>query len=74
MQNIETEVSWRLVCTDSEPPDECSGMTIEDFILGMFDEAFLGEIPPELDWSDWFPPPPRLTERELCDLTDWVEI
>lgn len=53
----------------------------EDFCLGCFDESRLGETPPEPDgsvpdwgWRDWFPPPPRLTEVELCDLTDWVEI
>jgi hypothetical protein len=55
--------------------------TAEDFSLGSFDKDCLGETPPEPDrsspdwgWSKWFPPPPPLTEEELCDLTDWVEI
>ena len=74
MQNAPTEVDWRLVCTDSEPLDECSGMTIEDFILGSFDDECLGDAPPETDWNDWFPPPPRSTEWEMGELTDWVEI
>ena len=81
MQNIQNEVNWRLTCMDFELLDEYAGMTIEDFILGKFDEECLGEFPPESDrhipagdWSDWFPPPPRMTEWEHCELTDWVEI
>ena len=47
--------------------------SVDDFRLGTFDEACLGETPPESDWRDWFPPPPRLTDSELCDLSDWAE-
>jgi len=74
MQNTQQDVIWRLAYTNIEPPEKSSGMTIEDFTLGKFDEECLGDTPPEPDWSDWFPPPPRLTEWELCELTDWVEI
>ena len=48
--------------------------SVDDFCLGFFDETCLREYPPESDWSDWFPPPPRLTDWELCDLADWAEI
>ncbi len=51
-----------------------TGLTIEDFILGPFDTECLGEQPPESNWSDWFSPPPRLTEWELDVLTDWAEV
>ena len=54
--------------------DECSKKSLEDFTLGKFDEEYLGDNPPESDWSDWFPPPPRMAEEELEKLTDWVEI
>ena len=74
MQNTQHDVIWRLAYTNIEPPEKCSGMNIEDFTLGNFDVECLGDTPPESDWSDWFPPPPRLTEWELCELTDWVEI
>ncbi len=46
---------------------------IEDFMLGRFDEECLSDDPPESDWSDWFPPPPRLTWDEFGLLTEWVE-
>ncbi|NPV78224.1 MAG: hypothetical protein HPY59_17850 [Anaerolineae bacterium] len=54
--------------------DECSKKSLEEFTLGKFDEEYLGDNPPESDWIDWFPPPPRMTEEELDVLTDWVEI
>ena len=61
--------------------DECSNKSLEDFTLSKFDEEYQGGNPPESDryvpegdWSDWFPPPPRMTEEELDVLTDWVEI
>ncbi len=47
---------------------------IEDFTLGPFDEERLGEKPPESDWSEWFPPPPRMTDWEQDELTEWVEV
>lgn len=47
---------------------------IEDFTLGPFDAERLGEVPPESNWSDWFPPPPRLTEWELDELADRVDV
>jgi hypothetical protein len=81
MQITQQDVIWRLAYTNTEPPEKSSGMNIEDFTLGKFDEECLGDTPPESDryvpegdWSDWFPPPPRLTEWELCELTDWIEI
>ena len=67
-------VFWLTAPTDSAEVDEEPRLTINDFILGAFDAECLGEHPPESDWSDWFPPPPRITEWELEVLTDWAEI
>jgi hypothetical protein len=74
-------VYWRLAYSEVEEDYEEPGLTIDDFILGPFDRERFSEHPPESDqyvlgrdWSDWFPPPPRLSECELYDLTDWVEI
>jgi hypothetical protein len=50
------------------------GLSLEDFLLGAFDEQCLSETPPESDWSDWFPPPLQMTEMELYKLADWAEI
>ena len=68
------QVSWELTGDDLRKPEIRLGLSLDDFLLGAFDEQSLGEIPPESDWSDWFPPPPRITEWELCELTDLVEI
>jgi hypothetical protein len=67
-------VYWRL--TRQETEEDCveTKLTIADFILGPFDKECLSEEPPESDWSDWFPPPPRMTDGELNELSDWVEI
>ena len=45
-----------------------------DFLLGKFDENCLGDTPPESDWSDWFPPPPMMSECEFEALLEWVEV
>ena len=63
-----------LALPEFEPSTIGSGLKLDDFILGNFDEECLGIHPPESDWSDWFPPPERLTDWELCVLTDWAEI
>jgi len=68
------DVNWELVQVEIALIDECSKKSLEDFILGKFDEEYLGDNPPESDWIDWFPPPSRMTEEELDVLTDWVEI
>ena len=68
------QVSWELTGDDLRKPEIRFGLSLDDFLLGAFDEQSLGEIPPESDWSDWFPPPKRMTEWELYELTDWVEI
>jgi len=68
------EVNWELVQAEIALIDERCKKSLEDFILGKFDEECLGDSPPESDWNDWFPPPLRLTEEELDVLTDWVEI
>ena len=67
-------VYWRLATQETEEVCEESDLTIAGFILGPFDRECLGEESPESDWSDWFPPPERLTDWELCELTDWAEI
>ncbi len=66
-------VYWQLADPVTEEVCVETPLTIADIILGPFDEECLGEHPPESDWSDWFPPPPRMTEWELEALTDWVE-
>jgi len=68
------DVIVKVVRIEFAPIDECSKKSLEEFTLGKFDEEYLGDNPPESDWSDWFPPPPRMTEEELEKLTDWVEI
>ncbi|MDD5369322.1 MAG: hypothetical protein PHQ40_09560 [Anaerolineaceae bacterium] len=67
-------VYWSLANPEVEETWAESRLTLDDFILGPFDAECLGERPPESDWSDWFPPPQRMTEWELEILTDWVEI
>ena len=71
---MQKDVNWELVQTEIARIDECSKISMEDFILGKFDEECLGDNPPESDWIDWFPPPPCMTEEGLDVLTDWVEI
>ena len=78
---IQKDVNWELVQAEIALIDERCKKSLEDFILGKFDEEYLGDSPPESDWYvpegdwiDWFPPPSRLTEEELDVLTDWVEI
>jgi len=78
---IQKDVNWELVQAEIALIDGYSKKSLEDFILGKFDEACLGDSPPESDryvpegdWIDWFPPTPRMTEEELDVLTDWVEI
>ncbi len=72
--NEKQAVYWSLANPEIGETLAESRLTIGDFILGPFDEEYLGERPPESDWIDWFPPPPRMTDLELCELTDWVEI
>ena len=74
MQPTLVSVAWHLAWINLELDWEIPGKSINDFILGAFDDEYLSELPPESDWSDWFPPPARLTEWELDDLSDWVEI
>jgi hypothetical protein len=59
------DVNWVLVQAEIALIDECCKKSLEDFILGKFDDECLGDNPPESDWNDWFPPPPRMTEEEL---------
>lgn len=47
---------------------------VENFTLGSFEEERLGEKPPESDWSDWFPPQPSMTDWELDEFKDWVDV
>ena len=68
------DVIVKVVRIEFAPIDECSKKSLEEFTLGKFDEEYLGDNPPESDWSDWFPPPPRMAEEELDVLIDWVEI
>ena len=67
-------VYWSVAYLEVDETLEEPGLRLDDFFLGPFDWQCLSELPPESDWSDWFPPPPRLSECELYDLTDWVEI
>ena len=67
-------VYWKLAYTETEEDCQEPSLNITDFILGRFDGEGLGEVPPESDWSDWFPPPPLMTDWELDDLADWVEL
>lgn len=67
-------VYWRPAYPEVEVISDEPGLTIEDFILGPFDTECWSEYPPESDWSDWFPPPPRVTDWELYELADWAEI
>ena len=74
-------VYWSLTYPEVEETWAESRLTLDDFILGLFDAECLGEWPPESDWyvpagdwSDWFPPPPRLSDWELDELSDWVEL
>jgi hypothetical protein len=62
---IHNDLILELVQTEIALIDECSKKSLEDFILGKFDDECLGDNPPESDWNDWFPPPPRMTEEEL---------
>ncbi len=66
-------VYWSLANPEVEETWAESRLTLDDFILGPFDAECLGERPPESDWSDWFPLPPRMTDWELDELSDWVE-
>ena len=68
------QVSWDLTGDDLRKSEIRLGLRLDDFLLGVFDEKCLGETPPESDWRDWFPPPPRMTEWELYEMTDWLEI
>ena len=74
LYETQKDVNWELVQAEIALIDERCKKSLEDFILGKFDEECLGDSPPESDWNDWFPPPPRMTEEELDVLTDWVEI
>ncbi len=75
MQSTGTKTNdGRLVFIEFEPAVSGFGLKVDDFILRRFDETCLRENPPEDEWGDWFPPPERLTEWELCELTDWVEL
>ena len=67
-------VYWKLAYTETEEDCQEPSLNITDFILGRFDAERLGEAPPESDWRDWFPPPPPMTDWELDDLADWVEL
>ena len=74
LYETQKDVNWERVQAEIALIDDCCKKLLEDFILGKFDEECLGDSPPESDWNDWFPPPPRMTEEELDVLTDWVEI
>ena len=74
LYETQKDVNWERVQTEIALIDDCCKKSLEDFILGKFDEEYLGDNPPESDWNDWFPPPPRMTGEELEKLTDWVEI
>lgn len=74
-------LNWLLLYMDEvERAGPSQEMHVEDFMLGRFDEEYLSADPPESDrhipvgdWSDWFPPPPGLTNEDLDVLTGWVE-
>ena len=74
LYETQKDVNWEWVQAEIAPIDDCCKKSLEDVILGKFDEECLGDSPLESDWNDWFPPPPRMTEEELDVLTDWVEI
>ncbi len=59
---IAKQVSWEQTEEKFRQPEIRPELRLDDFLLGAFDEQNLGETPPESDWSDWFPPPPRMTE------------
>ncbi len=65
---------WCLATPEVEGVWAESRLTSDDFMLGPFDAERLGERPPESDWGDWFPPPPRMSDWELGELSDWVEL
>ena len=67
-------VYWSLAYPEVKETWAEARLTLEDFILGPFDRECLSEFPPESDWSDWFPPPPRRSDWELDELSDWVEL
>lgn len=74
LYETQKDVNWERFQAEIALIDDCCKKSLEDFILGKFDEECLGDSPPESDWNDWFPPPPRMTDEELDVLTDWFEI
>jgi len=67
-------VYWQLATLETEEVCQESKLDISDFMLGSMDTEALGEEPPEYSWIDWFPPPRRMMDWELGEITDWVEI
>ena len=43
------KLNWELVQAEIALIDECSKKPLEDFILGKFDQEYLGDNPPESD-------------------------
>lgn len=64
---------WPLCIEEIEHGGSLQVVGVEDFVLGRFDEECLSDDPPESDWSDWFPPPPKLNWDELGLLAEWVD-
>lgn len=46
---IQNDLTYELVQTEIALIDECSKKSLEEFILGKFDEEYLGDNPPESD-------------------------
>lgn len=72
-QSARRKQRWPLCMEEIEHGGPSRTAGIEDFLLGRFDEECLSDDPPESDWSDWFPPPPRLNWDELGLLAEWVD-
>jgi len=72
-QSARRKQHWPLCMEEIEHGGPPRTAGIEDFLLGRFDEECLSDDPPESDWSDWFPPPPRLSWDELGMLAEWVD-
>jgi len=52
LYETQKDVNWERVQAEIALIDDCCKKSLEDFILGKFDEECLGDSPPESDWND----------------------
>ena len=72
LYETQKDVNWERVQAEIALIDDCCKKSLEDFILGKFDEECLGDSPPKSYWNDWFPPQPRMTKEELDGLRSFL--